>query len=419
MSLQLTPSQVVEYSDSISLQEPLLSEAEKLIELFRYHRRESFTRKDITHCLLYKVTQDLRKLSAKAFWLEVSLRNDIEKSWGNQGNWSKGIAKLMARKSVRKEGRGIHILEPAEGGAAPPEKIQPKKPGAKTITYEWMVSEMEATQLDVRVTHLVRRKNPQMKWDECLSFVRLWLMIYGERGTCDKYILEGKPPTSSILSHWVNHKLRQHTYHEAQDALNREFRGLRTQKEIKIRRDTGQDDALMKGAELGDPDSRAVVWVATDKDKKASPVIVDNQSDREIFDSQQVSLVAEAIRVHHKRETAKHYPKVFMDTVKGSEDPLLVGSGGVKISCVRQSIRATLRRDVPVILQTALRVLELISEEPYSTLTELSTEYPEPGAKRIREALDLLLNRGLVQEARGESFALTNAGRTASEHNIL
>jgi hypothetical protein len=315
-------------------------------------------------------------------------------------------------------------FSPKTEEVAAPAKVQAKPP-EKTLTFTWIVEQIAESHLNDRVAHLVRRKNPHMSWDDIRSFVDMWLMTFGERGTCDGYIAAGKAPTSSILAVWVNQKLRQSTYHDAQDALNREYHGLRTQKEIFARKETGASDYLMPGAELHDPSGPEVVWEVTGKeDGPATPVVVEKTFE-EAFDPAQISLVEDLLKVRHRR-TKVPYEKVFSEAVSGrslEESALIRGCSKLRISNLRQNVRSTLR-DLPVVLDMAYKVLGMLAEEPYSTLEELSQDLspaddPAQSCSSVREVLDLLVVRGLAVEAKGKSFAPTDAGRQACTHRIL
>ncbi len=136
---------------------------------------------------------------------------------------------------------------------------------------------------------------------------------------------------------------------------------------------------------------------------------------------------------------ADRYARIFDRLMSGcpkEEAAVLEGVSELRVSHLYQRVRDDMKR-APLLMQVSLQVLRLISEEPYSTLDELdeqveelvpevatseddtTSEVRKKQQAELHKALRLLVMRGLATEAKGCSYAPTEAGEEALEQGSL
>jgi hypothetical protein len=287
-------------------------------------------------------------------------------------------------------------------------------------TLQWFEQQIRDNALDRKCAHLLRRKRPEESFEEMLSHVGYWFAKWGAEGHCDKFIADGKPPTVSILTHWLEHKFSHAEYRRAKDALHRES-GKRTQSEIRHRRFLGEDDYISPGAERTDPEAHGVAWKSSgdDDDDSMEREFVSHPEEplSDLLDEEELSLARDVIRVCRAR-AADRYAR-FMDHLfsglSKQEAAELEECTELRVTHMYQRVRDDLRA-APILIEVALKVLDVISEEPWSTKEEIEAEMPSPDLDR---ALKLLQIRGLMTEGSGHAFAPTDAGRNAVQMGSL
>ena len=282
----------------------------------------------------------------------------------------------------------------------------------ENLTRPWMEAAIKQG-LDKRVTACIKKKFPQESWEDLLSEVGLLLSLWGEKGLCDSYIKSGKPPTVAILSVWAAQKVRQRVYADATDALNRENKGLRTQTEMRKRKELKMEDLILEEGMKSDPSAPQTVWVIREDDTR-EVIVVSPEAQEELLPAEtenKLTLIRNYIRVKRKRSSDR-YARVFDFIKKGTpkqEAAVLEGCSVLTISHLYQKVREDLK-EAPKVLGIVLRLLKKISEEPYLTLGEIQEENSTLEEEKISEALEVLLLGDLIREAKGKSFFPTEAG---------
>ena len=371
MKLQLPPAQVREFS--LRLTQPsqsLEADVLRVLSLFREEKHTPFTWRDF-RAVVETLGWDLKGYrdwtvdSDKAFW------------------------SLVTRSSLK----GYYELpSPSE-----------------SPTRKFILKMIEEESLDRNLASRLKAKFPQMDWDDLLSTTHLWLFKWAQRGTCDQYILEGKPPTAAIFSAWLTGKVQQEIYSSATNPVMREY-GLRTQKEILRRKQTGDDTFIMSGYKT-DPDAPEVAWTRG-PDEQARPVFVSPEPDDEVvFTEEQLAVVRDGIRALRTR-APERYVSMFdamMDNVDKAALAEKEGVTVVRVNALFQKVRADMAY-LPKVMEVSLQVLDLLSREPFSTLAEVQAEASLTG-KETKTVFRFLTLRGLVQEHPGNSYIPTPKGK--------
>lgn len=285
-------------------------------------------------------------------------------------------------------------------------------------TADWFEAQTREKALARRCAFLMRRHHPHANLEELMSHVGFWFATWGAKGYCDDKIAAGHPPTVTVLTRWLLHKYNHGEYRRAKDALHREA-GKRTQAEIRKRLDRGVDDYITPAALRTDPDAPEVIRVRSGEhtDEQQGREWIDNTPlpDHRIEEDARRGLARDLIALTRPRNSDR-YIRIFdhlMDGKTKKEVSEIEGCSLLRVSHLYQRVRDDLKK-APVFVEVALRVLALVTEEPWSTEEEISAEIPE-----MDLPLRLLRRRGLISEGRGSSFAPTPAGRHAVELGSL
>lgn len=290
-----------------------------------------------------------------------------------------------------------------------------------TLTSQYFEEQIRTRNLDQMCASVLLHRHPGESFEEILGHVGLWLATWGAQGWCDKHIAEGKPPTVSTLVYWLSHKLHHHQYAFAQDALSRAW-GKRTQTEVRTRVSLGTLDYIHPKARHSDPEapearysSRGDKGRGGDREENAEQFCFVTPEKEEDFEDEW-KLAIDIISVLRVRSSERYIrvAEYLFDGLSLTEVAEREGVSESRASKLFQRVRSDLR-DGPKLVAACLKLLALISEEPWSTVTEIEDEIgPESG-----QALQLLRRRGLIQEGHGQCYAPTNAGRTAAEVGVI
>ncbi len=286
----------------------------------------------------------------------------------------------------------------------------------ENLTRPWM-QEAFKKDLHKKVTANIKKKFPQESWEEILSEVSALMMEWGEKGLCDRYIKKGNPPTVAILSVWAAQKIRQRVYGDAMDSLQREYRGLRTQTEMRKRREKNMEDFILEEGMKSDPNAPKTVWILRE-DNTSEMVVVSPEEEQEVLPEElekKLSMVRNYIRVKRKRSPDR-YARVFDFLKKGTpkrEAAVIEGCSELTISHLYQKVREDLK-EAPKVLGIAFLLMKKIAEEPFSTLDEIREENSGFEIEDISNAIGVLLLGDLISEAKGNSYFPTEAGKVLS-----
>lgn len=407
MKLLLDPSVVDAVSSRVGASSGDVNrDVHAILSTFREVGHTQFTRPDVSAILYsmgYTGIEDGRLWSdigrsIKSFSVKVS-----------HGYWACDDARLSTQ---------LEIAAPAK---APVKAKLAEKSTGPTVTAKWFEEQMREKALDRRVASMLRRKNPNDSWESILSLVHLWFAKWSATGHCDEHILAGKPPSSSVLAIWVEHKKTHSVYHDGKDALMRHIKGARTQFEIRNRRESGGEDFMHPESQFPSPDIRAVEH-RTNNDKEtvsSHGFRLDFTSMEEsdpleaTFREEELSLVRDVVRVCRAR-AGDRYVRFFDHMINGLTREEVAEAEGVselRVSHLLQRVRDDMKA-APDLIRVCLKVLSTISEEPWSTEEEIQDEVASD-EEMTKNALRLLVLRKLAEEGRGNTFAPTDAGRHA------
>lgn len=320
-------------------------------------------------------------------------------------------------------GRGLWAL--TEEGVARARAIESDFVKAKPLTTaEWFEHQIRNKALARRCAYLMKRNHPDEDLQVLFSHVGFWFAKWGAAGYCDEKIADGYPPTVTILTKWLEHKWRHQDYRRAKDALHREV-GKRTQSEVRHKQDHGLDDYVTPDALLRSSDAPEVVYQRGDEDGQSQPIRdfvdegVDPLSSR--YQDDYKGLARDVITVLRARNP-KRYVRMFDHWIEGrskEEVSEIEECSELRVSHLYQRVRNDLRK-APVLIETALKVLAHVADEPWSTDSEIAQEIQEVRSKSDRQkVLNLLRLRGLISEGKGSSFAPTEAGWNAVKLGTL
>jgi hypothetical protein len=289
------------------------------------------------------------------------------------------------------------------------EKAAPKR-APENLTRPWMQEAVRGG-LHLRIARSIKKKFPTEDIDDLTSEVGELMLTWGERGLCDTFLRNNKPPSLSILAVWAEQKIRQRVYHDGTDALHREFRGLRTQTEIRKRKQLCMEDLILEQGLKADPDALKTVWVIQDE-KPQVVIVAPEPAEVPQDESCKLSLAREFIQAKRKR-SPERFARVF-DHIKAgtpkAEVALIEGCSELTVSHLFQKVRGDLKEGSQF-LGVALLLLRKISEEPFSTLQEIQEENSNLEPRKIEQALEVLLKGEFISEKQGRSFLATEAGR--------
>jgi DNA-directed RNA polymerase specialized sigma24 family protein len=421
MKLQLNGAAVAHYA---ALCGPASNDTEadtrRVLSHFKANGHLLVTRRDVTAVLI-----------ASGF------TNCVE---GSTIRWEQGDAWYVLGNVLEaecsKEGRGYWRLPESEVLEAEP--VTPAAPQVlqASPTMDWLRGQMEQQGLHRRVAAILKRKYPNEDYEDLVSHVAYHFTIWGADGYCDQKLAEGKPPSASALAHWADNKLVQAWYAEGKDALGREFRGARTQKEMDRRRE-GQENFVFPSSLRKDNDAPEAHPVFSDKGEHAGwdyqcpkdlpgqPSTLEERAQREagdltsLFEADQLDLARDIVRARRARNPDR-YARFFDHLIQGrsrEETAAIEGVSSLRVTHLYSRVREDLR-EAPKLLVVALKVLLALQEEPNSTTEEIKVE-TSLAPKELHTALGLLSLRGLAKEDPGQSWALTASGHRAADLKSL
>jgi len=411
MRLLLSDSVVGQIASTCSFTGDLALDSEKVLQEIIAFGHSPLTRKDVT-AVLMKLGHE-NPSTEQCFVIGDSIRRWCKSSpCGKKGMWVfKGEAPVPLPTLMTETGTQV---------AAPRlKKNQQKSPRETTgATALWFQDQIKAG-LDRKVANQLRHKFPQEPFEELLAETRLWFMTWSKNGTCDSYLEKGKPPTIPILTIWVKGKIVHRLYKEGQDALSRHLKGVRTQGEITQRSVTGKD-FIVEDALRSDPSAPKAIWVGGKEEGDLHREFVSHEEPLfQELDKEEIDLIRDVIKIR-RQDAGEKLTRVLDHMIEGrsrEETALLEGESELRISNLCQKVRDDLRQ-APVILEVALRVLQAISQEPFSSKEDIEEEVHK-APEEIKVALDLLRLRGLVKEKGSNSFLVTREGRTCVQSESL
>lgn len=315
----------------------------------------------------------------------------------------------------------------------------------RTLTEVWIEKQVREQALDRRVVAIMSRKNTESH-DDLLSITGLWFAEWSKKGTFDAYLEKGKPPGVATLACWVGRKLCHERYQIGTDALSRHMTGARTECEVrKIRKAREESDqkggpvklVLMPGAELIDPRAPKVVASSAGEDVPTNEfdLVAPAEVSDEVSTPAEISLVHDIIRVRRPAAAAR-YIRICDYMLAGLPREEVAIKEDIEVRRVKhlcQRVRDDLAA-APVLVEVALRILALVSQEPWSEMAEIEAEIDisktkggvdDKGDKSdkgdtpgVDMAMKLLKIRGLIEEKKG-SYILTQQGHGVNETQIL
>ena len=275
-------------------------------------------------------------------------------------------------------------------------------------TRSWL-DERVANGLVQRLTFKVRGAFPLESKEEVQGMVHLAIGEWGARGTFDAYLRKGWYPSISRMADWIGQDVINVLRRRGQDALLREMRGSRTDREF---RNEGKiaTDALDVTA----------YDIVKDYDDDGVPtgevMIVDRSTDEDSgIDPEFLELARDCLKAARPKAHDRLL-RVLGLMCGGASRQEIADQEGItmlRAGHLTARVRGDLREAV-VTLDMARAVLRYIVAEPFATRGEIIEDL---GYSRVQvdRVVRLLGTRGMLAVHTGHSYLATDAGRSGEE----
>lgn len=274
---------------------------------------------------------------------------------------------------------------------------------------EWVAMQVAEHDLDRHLTATLLRKS-RMEYSELRSLVGLWLARWGADGTFDDVLAKEGNVKIGVLVRFMQGKIRNHHFRRGGEPLER-MRGARTEHEVKMTREKGVS-FRSRGSDEIDADAPDAVMVY-DEENPIGFDFVDLESsveDRMIRVTEteaDMAFCREQVPRNHGA-AAERFSRIFERLAVGQSVDEIANEEGVSVGRAAKlayEVRAGLRASM-IARETAQKILQMIKDEPFSTRQEIEEDLAIEAAL-VEDCLDLLLHRGTISEANGESYILT------------
>jgi len=279
-------------------------------------------------------------------------------------------------------------------------------------TREWLNQRLESGLVN-RLSYKLRARFPLETREDIVGAVHIAIGQWGAEGSFDAHLRRGYQPSLSNLADWIGRKIINQLRRRGQDALLREMRGSRTDREY---HNEGKiaDDAM-------DVTSFSVVYATDDNGKALQGQfdIMDDADEESEFDAEFLDLARDCLRAA-RPQSHERLLRVFDLMCGGASRQEIADSEGITVlraGHLTARVRSDLRES-SITLKMAKTILEYVIEEPFSTKNEIQGDLEYPPA-HFNRAIRLLGGRGLLTIHKGDSYLATDAGRAQGETLVL
>lgn len=273
-------------------------------------------------------------------------------------------------------------------------------------TREWLNQRLESGLVN-RLCYKLRHRFPLETREDIVGAVHIAIGVWGAEGSFDSHLRRGYQPSLSNLADWIGRKIINQLRRRGQDALLREMRGSRTDREYHNEGKIAVDAMSVTSfsiAQVLDPDGKAV---------KGQFDIVDNSSEEESgVDAEFLDLARDCLRAA-RPQSHERMLRVFDLMCAGASRQQIADEEGIttlRAGHLTARVRSDLRESL-ITLKMAKTILEYVIEEPFSTKNEIQGDLEYPPV-HFNRAIRLLGFRCLLTTHEGDSYLATDAGRT-------
>lgn len=277
-------------------------------------------------------------------------------------------------------------------------------------TAIWLEQQCREKNLHVRLAASLKRDFRSEEYTECLSFTGLWVARWSASGSFDKVLAAEGAVRFGVLMTFLKRKHYSAIFVRGAEPLHR-LRGARTQHEIRMRAETCNDSFLCHDATQASDWETA--WEGDSEDGSVEEIVISpsRTPEEELSGAEDAAFIRRAgaslVRAAH-RGAADRYERVYDAIMEGATREEVAQAEGVSslraghlTGKVRKSIR-----EGEITVEIASKILHHVAREPWSTRQEIQNDL-RVGAVEVRKALGFLLEQGLLQQAQGESYAVS------------
>jgi len=277
------------------------------------------------------------------------------------------------------------------------------------VTTRGWLDERIANGLLQRLSFKVHQRFPLETRDEIRGVVHLALAVWAAEGSFDAHLRRGYQPSLTNMTDWIGLKVINVLRRRGQDALLREMRGSRTDREFKA------DGKI--AADALDVTSFDVV---KDYDEDGVPtgetMIVDRSTDEDSgIDPEFLELARDCLKAARSKAHDRLLRVLDLMCVGASRQEIADQEGItiLRAGHLTARVRGDLREAV-VTLDMARAILRYIVAEPFATRGEIIEDL---GYSRVQvdRAVRLLGTRGMLAVHTGHSYRATDAGLSGEE----
>lgn len=269
---------------------------------------------------------------------------------------------------------------------------------------EWIESQIKEKALNRRLAAALKKEYKREEYDDLLSHTNYWLMHWADIGQFDEWLKDHDSVKPSVLVEWLKQKMRTEVFARGKDALTRQNTGARTQYEVG--RGAVHEQSLQISVDTPD-----VVLQQGEKEGEFEQHVVSMPVEVNIDPDFRGDFVRDLIRLARPR-AADRYVRIFdLMAQDYSLDEIAEIEGVQKHRAAKltQRVRDDIQQGA-ITTEVAKRILQEISDEPYSTRDDLLDVIPGDKKDSFGAALEILSYRKMISENKQGCFLATKEG---------
>ena len=285
--------------------------------------------------------------------------------------------------------------------------VAPKPP----TSAEWIEQQVREHNLDGRLSSILKKKSRD-DYAEVRSFVGLWLATWGHEGTFDEVLAQEGTVRIGVLVRFLQGKLRNEYYQRGREPLCRMF-GARTEHEVRVRRETDDNDYISKGAEKISGSAPEVSYTYDDDEVTGFEVVTPERDiETDLIQRDEAKRKTTTFRAKLRKNHPKaheRYLRIFDRMVEGQRRDDIAAAEGIstkRAGTLTCEIRAELRQGLS--REHAAEILSVIERTPHSTREDIEKTMTL-NTRAITQCLRYLLDKNLISESEEEEEAYITA----------
>lgn len=273
-----------------------------------------------------------------------------------------------------------------------------------SLSQKWVEEQISEKSLDRKLAAALKKTYKKEEFEDLRSHANYWLWQWAAIGQFDEWLKDHDSVKPSVLVEWLKQKMRTEVFARGKDALTRQNTGARTQYEIS--RGKVHDQSLQISADTPD-----VVLQQGEKEGDFEQHVVSMPVEVNIDPDFRGDFVRDLIRLARPR-AADRYVRIFdLMAQDYSLDEIAEIEGVQKHRAAKltQRVRDDIQQGA-ITTEVAKRILQEISDEPYSTRDDLLDVIPCDKKESFGAALEILSYRKMISENKQGCFLATKEG---------